>query len=220
MLQLFLDTSTHHLLVGLAFKEEVLDVKLIHLGLQNSKFLFPALLDLLNKNQYTPKDLELIGCGVGPGSYTGIRAGAALAKSMAYALRLPLVGISSLECYIPSKVGPFAVMLDAKYGGVYFQKGMYDGTKTTFDSMPEVSSLNEIQEKLKDIPLVVTPERDVLKERLENLNVKWEEAEASPACFAGRVYENFLQGNFNTRAELKLHYLRKTQAEYEKEDLA
>lgn len=218
MLQLFLDTSTDSALLGLAFKDEVLDSVILSQGLTSSQFLFPALLELLQKNKYTPKDLELIGCGIGPGSYTGIRVGAALAQSMAYALRIPLVGISSLESYHPSPTGSFAVLLDAKYGGVYFQKGMFNGTKAVFDPMPEVAPLTEVYKTLGAIPLIVTPHLAALKERIGNLIpfAEWEEVKPSPQKFAEKVYDRYLKGDFSSRAELKLHYLRKTQAEYEK----
>jgi tRNA threonylcarbamoyladenosine biosynthesis protein TsaB len=223
MLQLFLDTSTDSILLGLAFQDEVLDSLVLSQGRASSKFLFPALLELLQKNKYTPKDLELIGCGIGPGSYTGMRVGAALAQSMAYALRVPLVGISSLECYLPSHPGSFAVILDAKYGGIYFQKGIFNGKKALFDPAPEVAALAEVHNRLGTIPMIVTPHMAALKERIGNLLplAEWDEVKPSPQIFAQRVYDCYSKGDFSSRAELKLHYLRKTQAEYENQrDLA
>lgn len=218
MLQLFLDTSTDIVLLGLAFEHEILDSFALSQGLSTSKFLFPALLELLQKNKYTPKDLELIGCGIGPGSYTGMRASASLAQSMAYALRIPLVGVSSLEAYQPSVKSSFVVMLDAKYGGVYFQKGVFDGKKVLFEPMPGVADLSEVSFRLKDVPKIITPQLATLKERIGNLIpfAEWEEVKPSPKGFARRVYDSYLKGSFSSRAELKLHYLRKTQAEYEK----
>ena len=43
------------------------------------------------------KDMDLIVCDIGPGSFTGIRIGVATAKGFKDALNIPLIGISSLE---------------------------------------------------------------------------------------------------------------------------
>ncbi|MCG5055056.1 MAG: tRNA (adenosine(37)-N6)-threonylcarbamoyltransferase complex dimerization subunit type 1 TsaB [Myxococcales bacterium] len=45
----------------------------------------------------TPRDLRLITCGAGPGSFTGLRVGLAIAKGLALPFGTPLVMISSLE---------------------------------------------------------------------------------------------------------------------------
>jgi tRNA threonylcarbamoyladenosine biosynthesis protein TsaB len=50
-------------------------------------------------------DLDGIAVGIGPGSYTGIRVGIALAKGMALAAQRPLVGVSSLEAIAEDFIG-------------------------------------------------------------------------------------------------------------------
>ena len=44
-----------------------------------------------------PADIEKIVVAKGPGSYTGVRIGVTIAKTLAWTLNIPLVGISSLE---------------------------------------------------------------------------------------------------------------------------
>ena len=52
---------------------------------------------ILADNQIKISDLQAIAIGTGPGSYTGLRIGTALAKGMAYTLNIPLIACSSLR---------------------------------------------------------------------------------------------------------------------------
>ncbi len=52
---------------------------------------------LLEHCGITFKDLSLVTVSLGPGSFTGLRIGLATAKGLAYALKIPLVGVSTLD---------------------------------------------------------------------------------------------------------------------------
>ena len=51
---------------------------------------------LLSRHRLTPKSLTALVVGLGPGSFTGLRIGLATIKGLAYALRIPVAGVSSL----------------------------------------------------------------------------------------------------------------------------
>lgn len=218
MLQLIIDTATEVAFVGLASDGQLIEMHRLPTGLQNSKNLFPNLLDLLTRHQLSPKDLGLIGCGVGPGSYTGIRVGAAIAQSMAYALRIPLVGICSLMSFVPKTPGSFASVLDARYGGAYLLKGHFDGKTVNFEEEPQVVALDQMAETLKGVEIIVTPHLKDLQEKITPYapSVKWEEGIPSGEVFAQKNDEYYRNNHFSTKAELKLLYLRKTQVEIER----
>lgn len=57
--------------------------------------LAPLIERLLTENHFQPGDLGLIGVIVGPGSFTGLRVGLATAKTLAYALNIPLCGVET-----------------------------------------------------------------------------------------------------------------------------
>ena len=98
---LIIETSTEQGVVAILKDETVLEVSYLPFGYNQSNYLLPHLQSLFQTSGLTPQQIDAIGVGIGPGSYTGIRIGAAAAKTLAYACRKPLIGISSLEalCY-------------------------------------------------------------------------------------------------------------------------
>jgi tRNA threonylcarbamoyladenosine biosynthesis protein TsaB len=51
--------------------------------------------ELLKENGITVKELEAVAVGKGPGSYTGLRIGVSVAKGIAYAASIPLIGVET-----------------------------------------------------------------------------------------------------------------------------
>jgi tRNA threonylcarbamoyl adenosine modification protein YeaZ len=70
-------------------------------GRQASELL-PRLLVLLARSGRGLRDATALAVGVGPGSFTGLRVSMSLAKGMALALRVPLVGVPSLGAWLDS----------------------------------------------------------------------------------------------------------------------
>lgn len=64
----------------------------------SARTLAPAIAKLLERLQWTPSDLHAIAVVQGPGSFTGLRVGAATAKTMAWALSIPLISVDALDC--------------------------------------------------------------------------------------------------------------------------
>ncbi len=63
----------------------------------HSSTLLPSVESLLQEAGLAASDLKLIAIGLGPGSFTGLRVGLTVAKGLAYALKIPLKGVSSLQ---------------------------------------------------------------------------------------------------------------------------
>ena len=87
--------------------------------------------------------LDGIAVGIGPGSFTGVRMGVALAKALAHGLGLPLVGVSSPEA-IASSVGAedgrtVCVLQTARGDDVYVTALVIEA-----DGMPREVSLTQV----------------------------------------------------------------------------
>ncbi|MDR2199363.1 MAG: tRNA (adenosine(37)-N6)-threonylcarbamoyltransferase complex dimerization subunit type 1 TsaB [Deltaproteobacteria bacterium] len=92
-------------------------------GLSTHSSLLPRLAEeALAAGRLGVKDLSLIACGRGPGSFTGLRVGLAFAKGLAFG-GPPLVGVSTLDALASNPdlgEGLFAAVLDARRREVFF----------------------------------------------------------------------------------------------------
>ena len=97
--------------------------------------LIPVIKTLLQKANLSLKELDFISVGQGPGpSFTGTRVGVCLAKTLAFAQRIPLVPFVSPVAYHPA-VSEFLLLIDGKSRGFYG----YDGQRVTL--IPSLSDL-------------------------------------------------------------------------------
>ena len=68
-----------------------------HSGQNHTVELVPNIARLLNQTELGPQSLGAVFVAKGPGSFNGLRVGMSTAKGLAFALNIPLVGISTLE---------------------------------------------------------------------------------------------------------------------------
>lgn len=85
----------------------------------------PAMAELLSQQNAKLSDLDVFGFSVGPGSFTGLRLGATIARLMSAVSKAQIVAVPSLEVLAYNtlssvEVGtPIAVVLDARRGGIF-----------------------------------------------------------------------------------------------------
>jgi len=94
---LAVDTSTASLTIAVLEQNRMLGELNTVAERNHSIGLLPNIRQLLAELGMKPRDLQAVAVGRGPGSYTGVRIGVSTAKTFAWALGIPLLGVSSLE---------------------------------------------------------------------------------------------------------------------------
>ncbi len=124
--------SSAHVASAAVIEDEVLRAEFtINNGMTHSETLMPMLADMLRLSGTDKESLDAIAVSAGPGSFTGLRIGAATAKGLALGLDLPIISVSTLEslafnlCNAEGAV--VCPIMDARRGQVYraaFQNGI------------------------------------------------------------------------------------------------
>lgn len=224
-----IDTSGRALSVAVTDGERLLAEYWIDRGLTHSQQLMPAVDKVLGELQMTPRDMDAFACAKGPGSFTGLRIGTATVKALAFATKKPAVGVNTLEalCYpMAGAAGILCPMLDARHAQVFGAAYRWRGNVLETLIAPQATELKELLEAVKVYGEAVFPLGDgadayeeMIQEGLGGLAVILPPAlrcarASSVACAAARMLE---AGAAADGRGLKPEYLRKSQAEQEKE---
>lgn len=97
MIVLGIETATDRVGVAIGDHEGVLSQMEVTRGRRHAETVTPAIQVVCRQADVDVRDVTLVAVDVGPGLFTGLRVGLATGKSIAQALGVPMVGISSLE---------------------------------------------------------------------------------------------------------------------------
>ncbi len=96
-------------------------------------------------------EVDRVVVGVGPGSFTGVRVGVALATGIARGLNVPLFGIGSLAAMafgVPSDISANRItVVDARRGELFIAEYSADGSEC---SPPRLASPEQVTEELRE----------------------------------------------------------------------
>lgn len=124
---LSIDTSNYALGVAILDGDQVIGEYITNIKKNHSVRVMPAIETLMKDCDMKPSDLSKIVVAEGPGSYTGVRIGVTIAKTLAWTLNIPLTGVSSLEVLAASAgryfEGVISPIFDARRGQIY--TGLY-----------------------------------------------------------------------------------------------
>jgi tRNA threonylcarbamoyladenosine biosynthesis protein TsaB len=123
VLVLGIDTATQQVGCAIGGHEGVIALFESSKGRRHAETLVPAIEFVCRQARIDLDEISVVAVDVGPGLFTGLRVGVATAKAMASALRVPVVGVPSLDLVaFPVRFTPrlVASVVDARRGEVFF----------------------------------------------------------------------------------------------------
>lgn len=152
---LSIETSGKICGVSILENENILKSISLDNGLTHSETLMPLIKKLFDNLNFKLKDIDLIVCDKGPGSFTGIRIGIATAKAFSDALNIPAIGVSSLEtlCYNQKENGIICALIDAKNANCYSAIFENIDGKYILRRNFDINNIDDLLNELKNLKL-------------------------------------------------------------------
>ena len=207
----------------------------------HSQTLLPMLDEVMRMLGIPKRELDAVAVAKGPGSFTGLRIGAATAKGLGLALQIPLVPVETVDALaynLYDAKGLICPMLDARRAQVYTGIYRFENHRLTTIQPQRPEAAEQLVDELNALgePVTVLGDgADVCEELLnEHLQVPWSKAPAHlqkqrAASVGALAMERLCGGTGARRQGLVLHpefladpesfvpeYLRQTQAERER----
>lgn len=155
MLLLGIDTSSQAAGAALVQDGAIVCEYTLNQKKTHSAHLLPMTEQMLAAAGYTLRDMDGFACGVGPGSFTGVRIGVTTVKSFAQALERPVITADSLET-LAFGVTPFdgwiVSVIFARVDEVFCGAYEMGENGLTVRIAPSVMTISELLERLSDVP--------------------------------------------------------------------
>ncbi len=211
---LVVDTSTSSIGVAIYDGARVLSAETWITHNYHTVELGKAVADNLARVGAAAGDLQALGVALGPGSFTGLRIGLALAKGLALSQELPLIGIPSLDVVAaahPLCEMPLAAVLEA--GRRRLAVGWYRAQDGHWQSHGKLENLTveELAEKITSPTLIsgeLTKEfRDTLEEEQNAILASPAHSLRNPAFLAELAWARWQAGETDDPTNLSPIYL-------------
>ncbi|NLY46258.1 MAG: tRNA (adenosine(37)-N6)-threonylcarbamoyltransferase complex dimerization subunit type 1 TsaB [Tissierella sp.] len=220
-----LDTSTMMATCAVINEERLLGEFSLNQDMTHSEKLMPMIKEVLDNLNMKVNDIDLYSVALGPGSFTGLRIGAATMKSFAHLFDKPIVGVSSLEALAYNLPYNEIVvpMIDARRNRVY--TGIYTWEDGILKELmaPDVLLMDDLLNRLKEFETIVVNgngtllHRDIIKEtlgkRVNFATAGQNMCRATSICELAKI--KYERGEVDDYFTLAPDYLRESQAQRE-----
>lgn len=219
---LAVDTSSKICAVAILEENNVIDEIKLDNGKTHSENLMPIIKEVLEKNNLTLKDINLIAVSVGPGSFTGIRIGIATIKPMAEVYNLPVASVTSLETLarnVETEDTEVTIisLIDARNNQVYagFFNNEYNlKEKEVAEDIAEVLKKAEKYQKIIFVGDGAILHKEKIEENLKDKEISFSKCNEQTAINTGKIgYKKYLEKDLKNADTILPIYLRKSQAE-------
>lgn len=196
----------------------------LYVKVNHSNVIMDAVDSLFKLSGLNIKDVDRIAVTIGPGSFTGIRIGTAIAKGLAYSLKKPIVGVNELDVLAhmgENREDIIVPLIDARKERVYFSKYRYIDNILLREEEYKDGELRDVLEDLKGKKVTFIGDGAIVNEKLINEILEkdyniYSKANSIPrAGVAAQISLHLPEDNLYTLEPL---YVNKSQAEREKEE--
>ena len=152
MITLYLDTTSSFLYTAIIKDDNTIAEIKEHLGNNLSEYTLPRIEEMLTVRNISVDEIDKIVVVNGPGSFTGIRIGLTIAKTLAWAKNIPIIPISSLEAMALSYDGNYDFVvpaIDARRN--YYYASIYDTKNKNFIMNEKYVSLEALDVALDSL---------------------------------------------------------------------
>jgi len=214
---LAIDTSSKICSVAILENDNVIDEINLDDGKTHSENLMPLIDEILQRNSLDIKDIEMISCCVGPGSFTGIRIGVSTIKPIAEVLNVKVASCTSLEILAKNVENSETIvsLIDSRNNQVYC--GIFDKeyNKKQEYIADDINYVIKEMKRYNNITCVgngAILHKDLLIQNLEKVNFCEENEQLAANC--GKIgYKKYKENNLLNSDTIIPIYLRKSQAE-------
>ena len=223
---LSLDSTAIISSVAVCDGEKLLAQFTLNNGNTHSETLLPMIEACLKLLGMTVDDIDLFACSAGPGSFTGVRIGAATVKGLAYGKQKPCVGVSSLEALaynLTGVTGLICPVMNARRSQLYNALFLCENgrlKRVCEDRLISVFDLEEELRKYSELPIYLCGDgygiaKDAFT-RVETCDTPIPMTYQSAYSVAMCAIEAAKKDLLTTDVELSPVYLRASQAERER----
>lgn len=219
---LAIDSTANTSTVAVLEDEKLLSLFSANTSNTHSETLLPMIKAALEALKLNPEDIDAYAVSEGPGSFTGVRIGVATVKGLAFARDKICVGVSTIEALAQNLCGFEGVIcpiMNARRGQVY-TGAFCDGKRILDDCCMMLQDLIPILEGYNQ-PIYFVGDGYGLIEKMDNalFSKTPEMLRYQNAYSVGRVaYKKIQSKEVSTDEALRVEYLRKPQAEREREE--